>query len=154
MALEPTQSGAPVSPRAARAGLLALLGRHQLASLVSTAVDFGVMVLFVELLGRSPVLGTLAGATCGALTNFQLGRHWIFEAEHEGAAPQALRYAVVSASSAGLNALGEYAAHDLLGVHYLAARALVAIAVSFAWNFPMHRHFVFRRPPISDKQSA
>jgi putative flippase GtrA len=148
-ALEPAERPAP-----ARGGLLALLGRHQIASILSTAVDFGVMVLVVELLGRSAVVGTLAGATCGALTNFQLGRHWIFEARHEGAAPQALRYAVVSGGSAALNALGEYLAHDVLGIYYLAARALVAVAVSFAWNFPMQRYFVFRRPLISDKHTA
>jgi putative flippase GtrA len=148
-ALEPAESPAP-----ARGGLLGLLGRHQLASILSTAVDFGVMVLVVELLGRSPVVGTLAGAACGAITNFQLGRRWIFDAQHEGAAPQALRYSVVSGGSAALNALGEYLAHDVLGIYYLAARALVAVTVSFAWNFPMQRHFVFRRPRISDKQSA
>jgi len=148
-AIEPTHP-APAPPR----GLLALLGRHQIASVLSTAVDFGVMVLVVELLGRSAVVGTLAGATCGAVTNFQLGRRWIFDARHEGAAPQALRYAIVSGGSAALNALGEYVAHDVLGLYYLAARALVAITVSFAWNFPMQRHFVFRRPRISDKHTA
>ncbi len=121
-----------------------MLGRHQLASIVSTAVDFGVMVLVVEVLKRSPVFGTLVGATCGAVTNFQLGRHWTFEARHEGAAPQALRYAGVSGASAAWNALGEYVAHNLLGVPYLLARAIVAVAVSFGWNFPMQRYFVFR----------
>ena len=68
---------------------------------------------------------TLVGATCGAITNFQLGRHWTFEARHEGAGTQAVRYVLVSGASAGLNALGEYAAHDVLGINYLAARAAV-----------------------------
>jgi putative flippase GtrA len=102
------------------------------------------MVLLVELLGRSPVMGTIAGATCGAFTNFQLGRHWTFRADRAHVAPQALRYAVVSAASAALNALGEYGLHDRLGVQYFAARALVAVAVSLLWNFPLQRHFVFR----------
>ena len=80
-------------------GLLSHLGRHQIASLVSTAVDFGAMVLSVELLGLSAVTGTVAGASCGAVTNFQLGRHFTFDARDDGAAPQAFRYAMVSASS-------------------------------------------------------
>ncbi len=131
--------------RPARAGLWTVLGRHQIASIISTAVDFATMILAVELLGRSAVGATFFGATCGAITNFQLGRHWIFEARHEGAAPQAARYAIVSGASAGLNALGEYGAHDVLGLNYLAARALVAVAVSLLWNFPMQRYFVFRQ---------
>ena len=150
-ALEPAELPTPAP---ARAGLLKLLGRHQLASVFSTLVDFGTMILVVEVLGRSAVVGTLAGALCGAVTNFQLGRRWIFDARHENPGPQALRYALVSAGSAGLNALGEYAAHDRLHIYYLAARALVAVTVSFAWNFPMQRHFVFRRPPTSGAGSA
>jgi hypothetical protein len=55
-----------------------------------------------------------------------------------------VRYAVVSASSAGWNALGEHIAHDRLGIQYFAARVVVALLVSFAWNFPMQRYFVFR----------
>lgn len=121
-----------------------MLGRHQIASIISTAVDFGTMILAVELLGRSAVVATLAGALCGAITNFQLGRHWTFEARHEGAATQAVRYAIISGASAGLNALGEYGAHNVLGLNYLAARGIVAVAVSLLWNFPMQRYFVFR----------
>ncbi len=102
------------------------------------------MVLVVELLRLSPVIGTAAGATCGALTNFQLGRHFTFGARGDHPAPQALRYALVSAASAGWNALGEYGLHDRLGVQYFWARTVVAVAVSLCWNFPLQRHFVFR----------
>jgi putative flippase GtrA len=142
------------APRARRSRLWAVIGRHQIASLISTAVDFGVMVLGVELFGLRPALATLLGAVSGGVTNFQLGRHWIFEARHEGAGGQALRYALVSGTSAALNAAGEYGAHDLLRIDYLAARAMVAVAVSLLWNFPMHRHFVFREPPPRGEAST
>jgi putative flippase GtrA len=125
-------------------GVLALLGRHQVASVVSTVVDFGVMTAVVELLHLSAVLGTLVGATCGAITNFQLGRHWVYGVRHEQVGGQAARYILVSAGSAGLNALGEYTLHDRLGLHYFAARAFVSVLVSLLWNFPMQRYFVFR----------
>lgn len=135
----------------AKRAFLGLLGRHQAAAIISTAVDFSTMVLSVELFHLPPVAGTVAGASCGAITNFQLGRRWIFRALHEGAGPQALRYALVSAASAGLNALGEYVAHNLLGINYILARTVVAVAVSLLWNFPMHRHFVFPHPKHEDQ---
>jgi putative flippase GtrA len=134
----------PAGERPPRRGLFSHLGRHQIASLISTAVDFGTMVLIVELLGLSPVAGTVTGASCGAVTNFQLGRHFTFGARTDGVAPQAVRYAMVSAASAGLNALGEYGLHDRLHLQYFIARTMVAVAVSLFWNFPLQRHFVFR----------
>jgi putative flippase GtrA len=94
-----------------------------------------------------PVAGTAWGAAAGALTNFALGRHWIFEAHERAWAPQALRYAAVSAASLGLNAAGEYLLAVRLGVAYIAARALTAVVVSLVWNLPMQRRFVFPAAP-------
>jgi putative flippase GtrA len=34
--------------------------------------------------------------------------------------------------------------HDVAGMQYVLARAVVSIVVSLLWNFPMHRRFVFR----------
>ena len=91
----------------------------------------------------SPVLGTVVGAGCGAVTNFYLGRRWIFRVGAGAPSSQAARYLLVSAASLGLNAGGEWLLAVRLGVGYLLARTLVAIAVSLLWNYPMHRHFVF-----------
>jgi putative flippase GtrA len=112
------------------------------------------MVLAVELLGASPVVGTVAGASCGAFTNFQLGRHFTFVAKGDHVAPQAARYAIVSATSAALNALGEYLLHDRLGVQYFWARTIVAVVVSFLWNFPLQRHYVFRAGGAEDAKDV
>jgi putative flippase GtrA len=129
---------------AKRGTTLRLIGRHQIASVVATAVDFATMILAVELLRATAVVGTATGATVGAVTNFTLGRTFTFRVRDAAIGPQALRYALVSASSAGLNALGEHIAHDRLGIEYIAARVVVALLVSLAWNFPLQRYFVFR----------
>ena len=140
----------PPGGRPPRGGLL-LLGRHQIGALVSTAVDFTTMVAAVELAGMPAAAATALGALCGALTNFQLGRRWIFDAQHAPVSGQAPRYAVVSAASAAWNALGVYLGHDVLGVQYVAARVLVAALVSVAWNYPLHRRFVFRSPEAMNR---
>ena len=139
-----TEDRAPVVPRrSAPHGLGRTLLKFHVGSLMATVIDFGTMTLLVESGLTTPVRATIAGASLGGLANFLLARGWIFRAGHHTAAPQAARYAAVSAASALFNALGEYVVHDALGIQYLAARALVAIAVSLAWNFPMQRHFVF-----------
>jgi putative flippase GtrA len=102
------------------------------------------MILAVEALHASAVAGTAIGAGLGALTNFTLSRAWIFRRPQGRTGWQAVRYALVSATSAGLNTLGEHLVHDVARVQYVLARLLVAVAVSLLWNFPMHRRFVFR----------
>jgi putative flippase GtrA len=132
------------SPDLREAGIWQTLARHQLGAMVAGGADFGTMIFCVESLGASPVAGTIVGAALGALVNFCLGRAWIFRAAPDRPANQAVRYAVVSAASGGWNALGEYLLHDVARVQYVVARALVAVAVSLCWNFPVQRRFVFR----------
>jgi putative flippase GtrA len=120
------------------------LGRHQLGAMVAGGADFGAMIFCVEVLGLSPVAGTALGATLGALTNFCLGRAWIFRVASGSPFAHAARYALVSGASAGWNSVGEHLVHDVARVQYVLARALVAIAVSLLWNFPAQRWFVFR----------
>jgi putative flippase GtrA len=136
------QEVAPVSEGAA--ATWRTLGRHQLGALAATVVDFGTMILLVELLGLPPVTATAVGAAFGGVTNFSLGRAWIFRKQSGHIAVQALRYALVSGGGAGWNALGEHLVHDRAHVQYVLARGLVSIAVSLLWSFPMQRRFVFR----------
>jgi len=122
-----------------------LIGRHQAGAIAATAVDFLSMVALVEILRAPPALAAAMGATAGAVTNFVLGRRWVFRARSAAVLGQAGRYAAVSAASAGWNALGEYMLHDVGHVGYVLARAVVAIAIGLAWNFPLQRRFVFVR---------
>jgi putative flippase GtrA len=126
------------------AGVWWTLGRHQLGAFAATLVDFSSMIALVERVGLSPVTGTAIGASLGAITNFILGRVWIFRRHSGHWAWQAVRYAVVAATSAGLNTLGEHLVHDVGGVQYVLARVFVSVGVSLLWNFPMQRRFVFR----------
>jgi putative flippase GtrA len=123
--------------------------RHHVASIVATAVDYGVMVSCVELLRLSPVAGTALGATAGALTNFTLGRLYTYGVGSGPVAGYAWRYAIVSGASLAWNAGGEALFHDVLGMQYLLARVLTSIVVSNAWNYPLQRYFVFSRRSAS-----
>jgi putative flippase GtrA len=137
----PPRATPSVEPRAT--GTWRTLGRHQIGAVAATAVDFVTMILCVHG-GASPVAGTAVGASLGAVTNFSLGRKWIFPRQTGRVAGQVSRYALVSAASAGWNVLGEHLVHDRAHVQYVLARMLVAVAVSVLWNFPMHRQFVFQ----------
>jgi putative flippase GtrA len=123
-----------------------LLLRHQTGSVLATALDFSVMIALVTMAGLSPASSTAIGAACGGVLNFMLGRHWIFRAHAEqgGAAPQALRYALVSFGSLLLNTGGEHVLATMSHWQFVIARIVVSFLVSILWNFPMQRSFVFR----------
>jgi putative flippase GtrA len=122
---------------------LALLARHQTGAFVASMIDFLAMISWVELRLGSSVSGAAVGAASGALTNFILARRWIFQARNRSAGGQALRYALVSVGSLGLNSLGQYLALRLIGLPYVLCRVIVALLVGVCWNFPLHRRFVF-----------
>jgi putative flippase GtrA len=124
------------------------LGRHQLGAMAATLVDFGAMILVHEKLGLSPTLATAIGAALGGITNFTLGRAWVFRNHSGPIHGQAVRYALVSAGGAGWNALGEQIVNGGAHVQYVLARALVSVAVSLLWSYPMQRRFVFREGKV------
>jgi putative flippase GtrA len=119
--------------------------RHRAGALIATGVDFLVMIGCVELLHFNPVGGTIAGAFFGAVTSFSLGRHWIFHHADSKVAGQIFRYALVSGASLCLNAMGESLLVFHVGLGYVLARSIVALAVSNLWNYPLHKFFVFKR---------
>jgi putative flippase GtrA len=119
--------------------------RHHLTAVVSTVVDYSLMVACVEVFGVDPVPATAVGALAGALASFTLGRVFTYRVQGD-VAGQTWRYVVVSAASLGLNALGEHLFHDVLALQYLVARVITSVIVSNGWNYPLHRFFVFSRP--------
>jgi putative flippase GtrA len=120
--------------------------RHNLAALVATAVDYTVMITLVEAFRLGPVAATAVGAFAGAATNFTLGRVFTYRATTHGTvAGQSWRYAVVSLASLGWNAGGEFLFTSVFHMQYLAARVVTSAIVSTAWNYPLHRFFVFSR---------
>ena len=140
----PATPSADARPARAVTATWRTLGRHQVGAIAATLVDFATMIALVEGARLSPEAATPIGAIVGAVTNFTLGRAWIFR-RHTGHWPaQASRYALVSAAGAGWNTLGEQLLHGVGHVQYLAARAVVSFVVSLLWSFPMQRGFVFR----------
>lgn len=135
---------APVASTVSKISRFALF-RHQIAALAATSVDFVTMVALVELLAIAPSQATLIGASAGAGTNFVLGRKYAFPNSEGSVAGQLIRYTVVAGMSALLNAFGVWLL-GRVGVPYAGARVATALVVSVAWNFPMHRAFVFAAP--------
>jgi putative flippase GtrA len=107
-------------------------------------VDFGLIFFLAELCHVWYVAATALGALAGAITNFVMNRHWSFLAADHHWSHQAKRYALVSGASLLLNTFGVYLMTEALHVHYSVSVVVISFLVGWAFNFPLHRHYVFR----------
>jgi putative flippase GtrA len=127
-----------------RVPLLASYLMSQCAAGVATLVDFIVMVMLVERAGMHYVVATGLGAFAGGATAFAANRHWSFRAGHRRVGRQAFRYGLVWLGSITLNCLLVYLMTDKVGFGYVLSKGVTAVVVGACFNFPLHRHYVFR----------
>jgi len=130
--------------RAAAGRLFRLVAKQQTAALAATLVDYVVMAACASGFGMRPTWATAFGSLAGMFIGFALGRRWVFRAADATALGQLGRYVAVSLASLVANAAGEGLLVGL-GLHYLAARPIISLAVGLGWNLPMQKLFVFRR---------
>jgi putative flippase GtrA len=104
-----------------------------LVGLAATALQYVILVLSVERLALSPVVGSSLGFVTSAGFNYWLNYHFTFRSRnpHVGAAG---RFALVALSGLGLNALVMLLLGHVLGLKYIVAQ-LIATALVLAWNF-------------------
>jgi putative flippase GtrA len=119
--------------------------RNALASVFTTALDFGVLTGLVELFHVSYVIATFSGTVVGAVSNFTINRKWSYDASDGHAHVQLVRFLPVQAGSSGLQTLGVWLFTDKANVQYMVSKLLVATLVYLVWNYPMNRFFVFRK---------
>ncbi|MEO7164666.1 MAG: GtrA family protein [Bdellovibrionia bacterium] len=127
-----------------RREFLTSFGRAQISGLIASIVDYGSLFLMTEKFHVWYVIATGSGAFLGAITNFLLNRYWTFKASHGPLNRQALRYFFVSAGSLILNTVGVYLVTEFEKLHYAASVALVSLGVGIFYNYPLHKHFVYR----------
>jgi putative flippase GtrA len=120
--------------------------RSNLVSLFTTTLDFATLLTLAGVLGVEYVLATWIGTVVGSTTNFLINKRWTFRAGN-GAYPRQLgRFALVQAGASALHTGGVWALTGLAHLHYALSKAVVALVVYLAWNYPLNRCFVFRGP--------
>ncbi len=132
--------------------LLAEVGRFvraNLSSLVATGVDWALATAAI-LAGGHYLAAAAAGAGAGAVTDFLLKRHWAFPGPGKGGlGGEAMRYLAASGSSLAWNVGAAWALVSGARLPEVPGVILASVVVGIAWNYPLHRLWVFRRSPLS-----
>lgn len=118
--------------------------KAQTASLIATIVDFLITVVVKEMFGATYLVATATGNVIGGITNFMLGRGWVFDAENNIMYRQAIKYVLVWMGSIALNTFGVYVFTHYAGLNYMYSKVLASIIVAFSYNYLLQKRYVFR----------
>jgi putative flippase GtrA len=118
--------------------------KANMASVLSSLLDFTVTVLLKEWLQINPVTASIGGTISGGIFNFFICRHWVFGVPQGRIFHQSRRYLVTWAGNLLLNAGGVYLLIDYAGLHYLVAKTAIAVTVAVAYNYPLQKRYVFK----------
>jgi putative flippase GtrA len=115
----------------------------QASASVASALD--VLVMEGLILLKAPYgWAILAGHVAGGVTDFAAKRHLIFRTENQRLLHQAARYLLAWGTSLLLNLGLARLLVENVGLKAGVGVLVAAVVVGLAWNYPMHRLFVFR----------
>lgn len=136
------QSAAPPDPpNSGASSLKRQLFRFAMVGVVGTAVHYSILLVAVELLHLSPVVGAGAGFFTGLIASYILNRAWTFDtrpAFGRGLATYSLVCIIGFAINVSIVALAV-----AMGVHYMVGQ-VIATPIAMLWNFLGSRLIVFR----------
>ena len=118
--------------------------KAQIASFVASMIDYLITILCVELFGFWYVIASSTGTIMGGMTNFSLGRNWVFRGGERERRIQMVRYFNVWTGYLTLVTSGVYFLTHLGGVNYIISKITVTLFLAIAYNYPLQKRFVFR----------
>jgi putative flippase GtrA len=121
--------------------------RYGIVAGVALAVDFGVMVFTVEVLGAHYLVGAAAGFCVGLVINFLLAEKLAFGRPVDKVSSAWVRlatYTVIGLVGLGLLEVLMWLQVDGFGWPYIVGKC-VATVIVFCWNY-LGRRALYRRP--------
>ena len=118
--------------------------RAQVSSLISSTVDFGVTIFLKELFGVWYLFSTSVGSILGGMTNFSIGRQWVFKAAGWSTGSQAVRYLLVWGSSIFLNIGGMWLLTSIGNFNYMHSKIFTTVFVGIFFNYLLQNTYVFK----------
>lgn len=118
--------------------------KAQIASLIASAIDYWCTVIAVEIFGVWYVWASSMGTAVGGLTNFSLGRSWVFKTKEKEACAQIIKYAIVWGGYLLLTTSGVYLLTHYTRLNYIFSKVFVSLIMAISYNYPLQKRFVFK----------
>ncbi len=118
--------------------------RAQLSAFAGGLVDYGVMLICVEIFATHYIFGIVSGGIIGAIVNYTINRYWSFKGHNEQAHHQLGKFIIVVVGSILLKSGGTSFFTEIIKIDYRVSRLLTDLIVSFGFNYTLQRFWVFK----------
>lgn len=118
--------------------------RYGLVSVIALAVDFGCMVLLVELFSIHYLAAATVSFISGLVVNYLLSRAWVFaDRKYESRVKEFIVFTGIGIVGLLLNNSIMWLAVEKIGIYYIFSKIIATILVFF-WNFGLRKMLVFK----------
>lgn len=118
--------------------------KAQIASLIASIIDYWCTVISVEIIGIWYVWASAIGTVIGGITNFSLGRNWVFRSRDKRRQSQLIKYLIVWTGYLILTTSGVFLLTHYTRLNYVISKAMVSLVMAISYNYPLQKKFVFR----------
>lgn len=121
--------------------------KAQVSAFSGGVTDYGLMILLTEWLHIHFTISILISGTLGGMVNFCINRFWAFKSNdgyHSSTSGQLIRFFTVVLGSISLKSAGTYLLHRSLNLDYKLGRLLIDSIVSYGFNYPLMKYWVFK----------
>jgi putative flippase GtrA len=130
--------------------------KAQVAAFSGGVTDYGLMILLTEWLHIHFAISILISGTIGGIVNFCINRFWAFKSNdgyHSSTSGQLIRFFTVVLGSISLKSAGTYLLHRSLNLDYKLGRLLIDSIVSYGFNYPLMKYWVFKINKLSTSEA-
>jgi putative flippase GtrA len=130
--------------------------KAQVSAFSGGVTDYGLMILLTEWLHIHFTISILVSGTLGGIVNFCINRFWAFKSNdgyHSSTRWQLIRFFMVVLGSISLKSAGTYWLQQSLHIDYKIGRLLTDSIVSYGFNYPLMKYWVFKINNLSDAEA-
>ncbi|WP_242691612.1 GtrA family protein [Desertivirga arenae] len=136
---------------------LLTFGKAQVSALSGGLSDYAIMVTLTEVFFVKYTISIVVSGIIGAAINFSLNRRWAFNSEedfHHSLKSQLLKFSVVIGGSVLLKSAGTFFVTESSGLDYKISRIAVDLLISYSFNYPLIRYWVFKKAKAEREPSV
>jgi len=131
--------------------------KAQVSAFSGGITDYGLMVLLTECFHIHFSISILISGSLGGIVNFCINRFWAFKSNvkyYSSASGQLIRFSTVVLGSISLKSAGTYLLQQGLQLDYKIGRLLIDSVVSYGFNYPLMKCWVFKITDYSNGKAG
>jgi len=114
-----------------------------ITGIINTAVDFAVYTCCLEILKFDIKLAQPAGQCAAVINSYFINKNWTFGKRKNYNISEILKFLLINGGSIGINIIGVYIFHDIIGVNKYICKIPIAFATIII-NYFGNKLFVFK----------